>query len=203
MKIIGLSGISGSGKTHLLNLLKQNLGDQIAIISSDNYYRPIEFQKLDENGFHNFDLPEGIDDTEFLNDILKLQSGITLLKKVYNFNNPNAKEKYMEIKPSPILIVEGLFVYHFPAILKLFSYKIFLQLHPEIALNRRLLRDEKERGMSLETTKYQWFNHTLPGYETFVKPYQNKADLVINNHNHFDEAYTQLLEALQKILESV
>ena len=202
MNIIGLSGISGAGKTHLLKLLKNELGDKIEILSSDNYYLPIEFQKRDENGFHNFDLPEGIDDAAFLKDILQIKSGKSITKKVYNFNNPNAKEAFFEIKPAPILIVEGLFIYHYPAINNLFNHKIFLQLHPEIALNRRLIRDQQERGLTAETIEYQWFNHTLPGFETFVQPHQNLADTIIDNQNHFQEAFDQLLIALQKILNS-
>ena len=202
MNIIGLSGISGAGKTHLLRLLKNELGDEIEILSSDNYYLPIEFQKRDENGFHNFDLPEGIDDVAFLNDILHIKSGKSLTKKVYNFNNPNAQEAFFEIKPAPILIVEGLFIYHYPAINNLFDNKIFLQLHPEIALNRRLIRDQQERGLTEEIIKYQWHNHTLPGFETFVKPYQNLADIIIDNQNHFQEAFDQLLIALHSILKS-
>jgi uridine kinase len=202
MNIIGLSGISGAGKTHLLRLLKNELGDKIEILSSDNYYLPIEFQVRDENGFHNFDLPNGIDDAAFLNDILQIKSGKSITKKVYNFNNPNAKEAFFEIKPAPILIVEGLFIYHFPAINSLFNYKIFLQLHPEIALNRRLIRDQQERGLTIETIQYQWHNHTLPGFETFVQPYQNLADIIIDNQNHFQEAFDQLLIALQNILKS-
>ena len=203
MNIIGLSGISGAGKTHLLSLLKNELGDKIEILSSDNYYRPIEFQKRDENGYHNFDLPEGIDDGAFLDDILQIKSGKTITKKVYNFNNPNTEDAFFEIKPAPILIVEGLFIYHFPAINDLFNYKIFLQLHPEIALNRRLIRDEKERGITAEIIRYQWLNHTLPGFENFVQPYQNRVDIVIDNHNHFDVAYKKLLKALQFFLESI
>ena len=202
MNIIGLSGISGAGKTHLLRMLKNELGDKIEILSSDNYYRPIEFQKLDKNGYHNFDLPNGIDDVAFLNDILQIKSGNPVTKKVYNFNNPNAKEAFFEIKPAPILIVEGLFIYHFQAINNLFNYKIFLQLHPEIALNRRLVRDQQERGLTVETINYQWYNHTLPGFETFVQPYQNLADIVIDNQNHFQEAFDQLIIALQNILKS-
>lgn len=203
MKIIGLSGISGSGKTHLLSLIKKELGNRVEVISSDNYYKPIEFQKIDENGYHNFDLPEGINHLDFINDILKLKAGETLVKKVYNFNNPHAKEEFIALKPAPILIVEGLFVYHFPQLAKLLQYKIFINLQPEIALNRRLLRDERERGMTKETIQYQWHNHTIPGYNKYVMPYQNKADLVIDNHSDIQNALKNVLTALNQFNDLV
>ncbi|MDI1235384.1 MAG: uridine kinase [bacterium] len=203
MKLIGLSGISGSGKTYLINLLKQKLGDRLSIISSDNYYKSIEFQNLDANGFHNFDLPEGINEQAFLNDIIELSNGQTLIRKVYNFNNPNAKKQFIEIKSAPLLIVEGLFIYHYQAIADLLEYKIFIDIDSETALKRRIERDEKERGMTKETVEYQWSQHVMPGYEAYVRPHFDKANLIISNQHNSDDAFKKLEISLNQLLNKV
>ncbi|MEO6850621.1 MAG: zeta toxin family protein, partial [Mucilaginibacter sp.] len=119
--IIGIAGGSGSGKTFFLKcFLEHFTKDEVCLVSQDDYYIPVAHNMTaEENKLYNFDLPATIERDGFYNDIIKLVNKETIYKKEYTFNNPNAVPKILEIKPAPILIVEGLFIFHFSEIAKL------------------------------------------------------------------------------------
>jgi len=100
----------------------------------------------EENKLYNFDLPSTIDHRHFEDDIARLMNGEVILKKEYTFNNPDIEPKMLEIKPAPIMIVEGLFILHFKKISASLDFKIFIEANDDIALQRRLKRDLIERG---------------------------------------------------------
>lgn len=150
--IIGIAGGSGAGKTFFLNcFLKQFSETEICLISQDDYYLPLSHKlTAEENKLYNFDLPSTIDEQQFLQDLELLTQHQTVYKKEYTFNNPVLIPRILEIKPAPIIIVEGLFILHFKAISDLFNFKIFIEADEEIALQRRLTRDLIERGYGHE-----------------------------------------------------
>ncbi len=200
MKLIGLSGISGSGKTHLLKKIQSDLGGQVSVLSFDNYYKPIEYQQKDENGFENFDLPSGVDIEKFLKDVETLKRRESLRIKVYQFNKPGAVDTYIDIHPAPVLMVEGIFVFHFPSLFIQLDHKIYVHSTNENSLNRRLKRDLAERGLSEEMNLYQWEQHALPGFEKYVTLYKDKADLVLHNDENTSVAYEQLRAFLESLI---
>ena len=112
--IIGITGGSGSGKTTLIRKLRKQFSKkELCIISQDDYYYPKEKQVMDNKGIHNFDLPGAIDKKAFLKDIQLLKKGKVLKRKEYTFNNENAKPKIITLHPAKIIVVEGLFIFHF------------------------------------------------------------------------------------------
>ena len=124
--IIGIAGGSGAGKTFFLKALRKHFDeDALCIISQDNYYRPVEEQLADENGYINFDRPEGVDHEGFLRDIDLLSKGQTVIMQEYMFNQPGVIGGKIELKPAPVIIVEGLFIFHFEDIRRLLDLKIF------------------------------------------------------------------------------
>lgn len=181
--IIGVSGGSGSGKSRFLNLLKEKLVDKpVTFISQDDYYHPREQQEVDENGIVNFDLPSSIDKNLLLDDLKKLTSGKSVTKKEYTFNNDLKEAKEFILQPNPIIIVEGLFVYHFPALRKLYNLKLFVDAPDNVKLIRRIKRDQQERNYPLDDVLYRYEHHVMPAFEKYIKPYLSEADLIINNH---------------------
>lgn len=183
--IIGVAGGSGSGKTFFLKCFLHHFSaDEVCLISQDDYYRPINTQKLDENGWINFDLPEGIEDEKLLEDLKLLMAGQSIEKKEYTFNTNEENAKLMNKKSAPIIIVEGLFVFHYPEIAKLFDLKIFMDADEEITLNRRISRDELERGYTRDMVMYQWVNHVMPAYRNYLLPYKESCHKVIMNNKH-------------------
>ncbi len=200
--IIGIAGGSGSGKTFFLKcFLEHFTNEEISLVSQDDYYFPVAHKMTpEENKLYNFDLPETIDYHHFKEDISKLFNNETIYKKEYTFNNPHAVPKLLEIKPAPILIVEGLFILHFREIAELLDMKIYIEADEEVALERRLKRDLVERGYSHDDAMYKWINHVVPAYKEFLLPYKDECDQVITNNTHVADNIICVTEAISKEL---
>ncbi len=183
--VIGIAGGSGSGKTFLLHcFLNHFQPEEVCLVSQDDYYIPAGEMTPEENKLYNFDLPSTIDDDHFLRDIRDLMSGKTIFKKEYAFNNPLAVPKVKEVRPAPILIIEGLFILHFKAISELIDLRIFVDTEEEIALQRRLKRDLIERGYSEGDVLYKWTNHVVPAYREYLLPYKSLCQRIVTNNTH-------------------
>ena len=187
--IIGIAGGSGSGKTFFLNCFLHHFKqDEVTLVSQDDYYIPAGDMTQEENKLYNFDLPSTIDSEQFLRDIKQLTSGEVVYKKEYNFNNPLAVVKILEIKSAPIIIVEGLFILHFKEIAAMLDHTIFVDADEQVALDRRIKRDGLERGYPEDDVLYKWHNHVVPAYKEYLLPYREQCDKVImNNTNEPDE----------------
>ncbi len=188
--LVGITGGSGTGKTYFLNKLLEYVGSKnVTLISQDNYYKPKNEQPKDANGIENFDSPESIDSDQFAKDISSLIEGKTVEKQEYTYNNPNKKPKTFIFKPNPVIIIEGIFVFHFKKIDQLFDLKIFIDAKPVLKLKRRILRDNVERGYTLEDVLYRYEKHVMPSYERYIEQHKHLADFTIyNNREHIINA---------------
>jgi uridine kinase len=181
--IIGIAGGSGGGKTTFIKELRARFSEtEVCVISQDEYYKPIDEQEKDEEGIENFDLPRSIDKKAFRDDILKLKAGETLVKKEYMFNNSAREPKILTFLPAPIIVVEGLFVFHFKKINALLDLKIFVDAKDVFKVARRIRRDAVERGYDINDVIYRFENHVTPSWERFIEPYRDEADIVVNNN---------------------
>jgi len=198
---IGITGGSGSGKTYFLQGLSTAFKtDDICLISQDNYYKPIDEQPRDENGIVNFDLPDSFKREEFLQDILKLKSGIDVTISEYVFNNPLAKRRTITFKAAPIIVIEGLFVQYFKEISDELDLSIFIEAKDHVKLGRRIKRDVLERSTDVEDVLYRYQYHVMPVYEQLIEPLKHSADLVIPNNSKFDRALGVLVGYLKSLL---
>ncbi len=199
--IVGITGGSGSGKTTFIRKLHERFSrEELCILSQDDYYRPREEQYRDEQGIHNFDLPHSIDKKAFVRDVKRLMKGEVVRRQEYTFNNENATPRFLAFEPAPILIVEGLFVFHFKKIRRLLDLKVFLHAKENLKVIRRIKRDQVERNYPIEDVLYRYEHHVLPTFERYIKPYMDEADLVINNNQQFDWGLEVLSGFLQAYL---
>ncbi len=197
--IIGITGGSGSGKTTFLKRLGLKFStEDICIVSQDEYYKPREAQLIDNKGVTNFDLPTSIDSMAFANDLAKLANGETIIKEEYTFNNNLQKPKMLTFKPTKVIIVEGIFIFHYKEILKLLDFKLFIDARDGLKVIRRIKRDQIERNYPVEDVLYRYEHHVMPAYEQFIKPYKEKADVIINNHEKFENALDMVAAFIDK-----
>jgi uridine kinase len=197
--IVGITGGSASGKTSFLKDLVSSFStEELCLVSQDNYYRPREEQPTDENGVHNFDLPESINAQEYARDIQKLRNGETVYRLEYTYNNPEVIPKTLVFKPAPIIVVEGLFVFYFADIANLLDLKIYIDAKEHIKLKRRIHRDQIERGYDLADVLYRYEKHVSPTYERYIEPFKNEADIIIPNNSNYQKPLEMVVAYLQK-----
>ena len=186
--VVGITGSSGSGKTFFLNsFLNHFRQHEVSLLSQDDYYIPVGDLTPEENKLYNFDVPSTIDHDLFTTHIDALLTGQTVYKQEYTFNNPNIKPKTLEIKPAPILVIEGLFILHFKAIADIINLKLFIDADEQVALKRRIKRDNDERGYSEDDVMYKWQNHVVPAYQQYLLPYKHSCHQIIVNNQHAAE----------------
>ncbi len=186
---IGICGGSGSGKTTFVQRLRELFPpEHICILSQDNYYLPRELQHVDERGERNFDLPKSFDKKAFRRDLEHLRQGKVVELQEYTYNNPLAKPRLLVVRPAPIIVVEGLFVFHYKKVAAQLDLKIFINTKENLKVIRRIYRDQLERNYPIEDVLYKYQHHVLPAYERYILPYREEADIVINNNQHFEQA---------------
>lgn len=196
--IVGITGGSASGKTYFLkNLLGAFSPEEICLVSQDNYYRPREMQPKDENGIYNFDTPNSIDFDHYAKDIEALKAGKTVVRQEYTFNNPNVTPQMLEFRPAPVVVVEGIFVFYFPELIRHLDLKIFIEAEEHIKLKRRIIRDRDERGYDLSDVLYRYEKHVAPTYYKYIKPFRGDADIVVPNNRGCDKALEILISYLR------
>jgi len=199
--IIGICGGSGSGKTTLLKRLRNHFKElSPSIFTMDNYYLPIGDQHIDAEGEYNFDLPTALDESRLTNDLQQLKDGNEILVKEYHFNSPPDKHVLLTIRPSELIIVEGLFLFHYAGVKKQLDFSIFVDVEPKTQLDRRLYRDQETRGYSRESILYQWDNHVKPCYENYLLPYQKNADFSFRNDSRADYDFDLLVKEIESKL---
>ena len=209
--VVGVSGGSGSGKTSFVRELGARFGEAATLISADEYYRPTHEQVGDERGVLNFDLPGSIDAAAMAADLRRVIAGETVRRAEYMFETsytevaidheevpPQREGGVVEYRPAPILIVEGLFVFHERALRDLLDLRVFIAAPAVAMFGRRIKRDRTERGLPLEDVLYRYEGHVYPSFRTYVEPHAATAHLVVNNA----ESFAPGLEVLASHLRS-
>ena len=199
--VVGITGGSGVGKTTLIRQLYNEFPNRVTTFSLDNYYKPKEKQVKDNNGVINFDLPTALDAIAMEKDIRQLALGTEIQQKIYGFNNPSHEENFQTLEPKEVLLVEGLFVMHYPFLRPLINYTVYLKVDEELQLERRLKRDVEERNYSKQDVMYQWENHVIPSYANYVRPYREEANLIITNNANFDDNIHTLMEVIHQNID--
>ena len=197
--VIGICGGSGSGKTTLLKKISSHYGpDSVSVFTMDNYYFPIEQQAKDQNGVVNFDLPTALNKAALVNDLKKLLGGQEIQVKEYFFNSPPNKNVMLTIAPKKIIIVEGLFLFHYTEVFEALDFSVFVDVDMETQLDRRIYRDQESRGYDVSDIVYQWKNHVTPCYQNYIHPFKKEASYVYRNDKNFEKDFLSLIESLSK-----
>lgn len=155
--IIGIAGGSGSGKTTLALRLKERFEEnEVRLISHDSYYKRHDELPFEERCKLNYDHPDAFDNALLIYHLQELKAGRAIDCPVYDYSNHNRSNEVQHIEPAPVLIVEGILPFVEPELCALFDYKIFVDTDADERILRRILRDVKERGRSLDSVIDQY-----------------------------------------------
>lgn len=182
--VIGVAGGTGSGKTTLVKALVNRFGDNITVLSHDNYYKRHDELSYEERTKLNYDHPDAFDTELMIQDLKALKRGETIHCPVYDYAIHNRTEETVEIKPTKVVIVEGILIFQNKELRELLDIKIFVETDADVRILRRALRDVEERGRSLESVVNQYLTTVKPMHEQFVEPTRKFADIIVLEGGH-------------------
>ena len=200
--IIGIAGGSGSGKTTLALRLKERFGeDEVRLISHDSYYKRHDELPFEERCKLTYDHPDAFDNALLIYHLQELKAGRAIDCPVYDYSNHNRSNEVQHIEPAPVLIVEGILPFVEPELCALFDYKIFVDTDADERILRRILRDVKERGRSLDSVIDQYLTTVKPMHEAFVEPSKRNADIIVPNGGENSTAVEMLAHHIRTLIE--
>ena len=177
--IIGIAGGTGSGKTTLVDRLKEQFGDDISVLAHDSYYAEHHDLSLEERRALNYDHPAAFDTDRMIQDLEDLKVGKTVQVPVYDYTVHDRLEETREVKPNKVILVEGILIFDNKALRDLLDIKLFVDTDADVRILRRIHRDVTERSRTLDTVMEQYLKTVKPMHEQFVEPSKRYADIII------------------------
>ena len=199
--VVGIAGGSGSGKTTLTNNIVRRFGSQVSVVHHDNYYRSHHDLTYDERAKLNYDSPEAFENELFAEQLRLLKEGRSVECPVYDFSVHDRSNETVTIEPRPVIIVEGILIFADPALADQMDIKVFVDTDADIRLSRRIMRDVKKRGRSVESVIEQWRATVKPMYELYVEPTKKRADIIIPEGGKNPVALEMLFGRLERHLK--
>ncbi len=185
MLIIGIAGGTGSGKTTVVNQILNELPSaEVTVISQDSYYSKNDNLSYKERCGINFDHPRAIDFDLLINHMKELKKGNVIEQPIYSFVTHNRSSDTIITHPRKVVIVEGILIFTNKVLRDLMDIKIFVHADSDERLIRRLRRDIKERGRSIEEVLQRYQDTLKPMHQQFIEPTKNYADIIIPNDKY-------------------
>ena len=199
--VIGIAGGTGSGKTTITRRLTERFGGDVSVIHHDNYYKAHHDLPYEERALLNYDHPDAFDTDLLIEDLRKLRAGETVYCPVYDYSIHDRTEKTLEIRPTKVIIVEGILIYENRELCDQMDIKIYVDTDADVRILRRILRDVKERGRSLESVINQYLSTVKPMHEQFVEPSKRRADVIVPEGGHNPVALEMVIQRVRAHLE--
>lgn len=179
IKIIAVAGGSASGKSSIVRHIDEYFKDDLIVIGHDNYYKAHDDISFEDRAKLNYDYPGAFDNDLFYEHLLKLQNGQSIEMPTYDYTIHTRSDKTITINPTKIILIEGILVLENKKIRNITDTKVFIDADSDVRLQRRILRDTKERGRSLDSVLEQFIKQVKPMHEKYVEPTKKYADIII------------------------
>lgn len=202
MYVVGVAGGSASGKTTIVNKIRDYFGDNIVVISHDNYYKAHDEMPFEERCKLNYDHPDSFETSKMAEDVRKLLKGNSIEIPIYDYSNHNRSKDTITVEPKQVIIIEGILILENKELRDLMDVKIFVDTDADERLMRRIQRDMKERARSVESVLEQYRTTVKPMHEEFVEPSKKYADVIIPRGGENVAGITMLQEYLHRMLQA-
>ena len=178
--IIGIAGGSGSGKTTLTNRLWKQFGpDEVSVLNHDSYYKRHDELPYEERCKLNYDHPDSFDTPLLVEHLKVLRAGQPVKVPIYDYSIHNRTDRSVTVYPAPVIIVEGILIFASPELCEQMDMKVYVDTDADVRILRRIMRDVKQRGRTLDSVVEQYLTTVKPMHEQFVEPSKRKADLIV------------------------
>lgn len=198
--VIGIAGGSGSGKTSLANKIAARFRGSLALLRHDDYYLPHDDLTAEERAKLNYDCPEAFDTPLLIRHLHALRAGDAVDAPVYDYTVHTRTPDTRHVDPAPVVLVEGILIFDNPTLRSLFDIRIFVDTDADVRIIRRILRDVRRRGRTLESVTEQYLTTVKPMHETYVEPTRKYAHLIIPEGARNPAAYEMIVGRIEKHL---
>lgn len=194
---IGIAGGTGSGKTTITRKLMQRFGGDVSVVYHDNYYKAHHDMPLEDRAKLNYDHPNSFDTDMLVEDLKKLRRGETIQCPVYDYSIHDRVAKTVTVKPARVIIVEGILIFQSRELCEQMDIKIYVDTDADVRILRRITRDVRDRGRSLDSVINQYLTTVKPMHEQFVEPSKRNADIIIPEGGQNKVAMDMVIERVQ------
>ena len=185
MLIIGIAGGTGSGKTTVVRKIIESLpAGEVVLLPQDSYYKDSSHVPVEERQNINFDHPDAFETDLMVEQLKDLKAGKAIRCPVYSYADHQRTNETELIRPSKVVIVEGILIFQDPRLREMLDIKIFVETDADVRILRRALRDVRDRGRTLESVITQYLTTVKPMHEQFVEPSRKYADIIVLEGGH-------------------
>ncbi len=200
--VIGIAGGSGSGKTTVARAILEALGESnIVVLEHDSYYKAQDHLTFEQRVTTNYDHPLAFDTELLIEHVKDLMDGRTIAKPIYDFSvhtrKPNAK---VIVEPRDIIIIEGFLIYEEQRLRDLMDIKLFVDTDADVRIVRRIMRDIRDRGRTVESVIHQYLDVVRPMHLQFVEPTKRYADVIIPEGGRNTVAIDMVITKVKSII---
>lgn len=202
--LLGIAGGTGSGKTTLADKLVDSFGrDEVSILRHDNYYKRHDEMCYEDRTKLNYDHPDAFDTELLCEHIRALKRGVEIEMPFYDYSVHNRSDRTVLVAPAPVIVLEGILIFAEPSLCELMDIKVFVDTDADVRILRRIVRDVKERGRSLDSVIDQYLTTVKPMHEQFVEPSKRRADIIIPEGGENAVALEMLIQRVYKHLSEM
>ncbi|MBR6405455.1 MAG: uridine kinase [Lachnospiraceae bacterium] len=200
--LIGIAGGSGSGKTTLADRLIESFGrEEVSILRHDSYYRRHDELTYEERSKLNYDSPDAYETELLCEHLNKLKQGESVEVPVYDFTVHNRSDRTERVDPAPVIVIEGILIFADPRLRSMMDIKIFVDTDADERILRRLRRDVRDRGRSIDSVIGQYLGTVKPMHELYVEPSKRYADIIVPRGGENTVALEMLIDRVNKQLK--
>lgn len=201
IKIIGIAGGTGSGKSTLSKKIKEALKEDVTLICHDNYYKDSSHLPFEERAKQNYDHPSAFDTELLIKHLKELKQGKEIDMPTYSFVEHIRNKETIRVKPSRVIILEGILIFENQELRDMMDMKIFVDTDADVRFIRRMSRDVKSRGRDIDSVVNQYLSTVKPMHEQFVEPSKKYADIIVPEGGHNLVALEMINERLRRLVE--
>jgi uridine kinase len=199
--VVGICGGTGSGKTTVTDRIISTLShESVLVLQQDHYYLDLPNIPIEQRARHKFDHPDSLDTRLLVDHVRELREGRAIERPTYDFARHEREDRTFRLDPRPAIIVEGILVFESKPLRELMDIKIFVDTDADLRFIRRLGRDIRERGRTVESVVEQYLATVRPMHMEFIKPSKRYADVIIPEGGYNEVGIDLVIQKIRSLV---